>query len=113
MFGAEDEGLALTRPPGAATAGNLSAALVDGDGLHPIPSGWAVFFRTQAENPEGLLGSMAVVRFSGGGDRPVVRTIRRGSKPGLFTLQAFNGSMTEDVEVVAAHKVVSFSQPEG
>lgn len=55
----------------------------------------------------------AIVRFSGGGDRPLIRTIRRGTKAGLFTLQAFNGALLEDVEVLAAHRVVSFSQPSG
>lgn len=106
----EDEGLTVATPPGVSGDG-VSAALVDGDGLHPIPSGWTVFFESEASEPGLLIGKLAVVRWSGGGDRPVVRTLRRGSQPGTFTLQALNGTLIEDVEVVAAHKVVSLSAP--
>ena len=106
----EDEGLTVSAPPGVEAAG-VSAAVVDGDGLHPIPPNWTVFFESDACEPGLLIGKLAVVRWSGGGDRPVVRTLRRGSQPGTFTLQALNGTLIEDVEVVAAHKVVSLSAP--
>lgn len=107
----DDEYLTIARPPGVAAGEDLTASLVDGDGLLPIPGGWYVFFRTRTEAPEALLNQMAVVRFSGGGDRPVVRTIRASGTPGLFTLQAMSGALVEDVEIVAAHRVVSFSKP--
>ena len=111
VFAIDDgEEITVKRPAGVADDDNISAAIIDGDSLLPIPSGWVVFFRTTSEAPEKLIGKMAVVRFSGGGDKPVVRTIRRGTSSGLFTLHAFNGGLLEDVEVVAAHAVVSFSQ---
>lgn len=105
----DDETITLSYPPGVTDRGELSAAIVEGEGMHPIPSGWAVFFVDQPEAPETLIGEMAVVRFAGGGDRPVVRTIRRGPEQGLFNLQAFNGTLIEAVEIIAAHRVVSFS----
>jgi hypothetical protein len=110
MF-AVDEGEALTikAPPGV--SGNVAAALIDGDGLHPVPAGWAVVYEVEPADPYLLIGKVALVRWDGGGERPVVRTVRRGGPPGTFTLQAFNGSMTEDVEILAAHKVVCFSAP--
>lgn len=110
-FFAVDKGevLSVARPAGVAPDDQVAAAQVDGDALLPIPAGWLVFFRTTTEKPENLVGHMAVVRFSGGGDAPVIRTIRRGSQAGLYTLQAFNGGLIEDVEVVAAHRVVSFA----
>lgn len=108
----DDERLVVARPPGVAASEDITAAIIEGDGLLPIPSGWCVFFRTAAEQPEALLNQMAVVRFNGGGDRPFVRTIRRGGTDGLFTLQAFGGGLVEDVEIVAAHRIISFAKPE-
>lgn len=113
MFATDDsEVLMVARPPGVSLQDNVTAAIIEGDGLLPIPSGWCVFFRTAAEQPEALVNQMAVVRFNGGGDRPFVRTIRRGATAGLFTLQAFGGGLVEDVEIVAAHRIVSFAKPE-
>ncbi|CAB5220215.1 HTH_XRE domain containing protein [uncultured Caudovirales phage] len=106
----EGENISVKRPAGIAEGDGIAAAIIDGDSLLPIPAGWVVFFQTATEAPETLIGKMAVVRFSGGGDKPIVRTIRRGTKAGLFTLHAFNGAILEDVEIVAAHLVVSFSQ---
>ena len=108
----DDEGLVVARPPGVGPDEDVAAAIIDGDGLLPIPSGWLVFFRVQPEAPDGLVGKMAVVRYSGGGDRPVIRTIRRSTEAGMFTLQAFTGALVEDVEIVAAHRVISFAAPE-
>ncbi|CAB4122687.1 hypothetical protein UFOVP32_53 [uncultured Caudovirales phage] len=107
----EDEKLTIARPPGVSANEEIAAAIVDGDGLHPIPSGWAVFYRVKPEPASALLGQMAVVRYSGGGERPVIRTIRRGGEPDTFSLQAFGGALIEDVEIVACHRVVAFSQP--
>lgn len=110
MFGVDDdEKLLVQKPAGLDGNEKVAAALIDGDALHPIPAGWSVFFRIDPEEPATMIGEMCVLRFLGGGDRPVVRTIRRGTQPGLFTLQAFNGTLTEDVEIVAAHRIVSFS----
>lgn len=108
----DDENLTVSRPPGISSSEDVAAAIIEGDALLPIPSGWAVFFRLRPEPADTLVGQMAVVRFNGGGDKPYVRTIRRGSTAGLFTLQAFNGGVTEDVEVAAAHRIISFAKPE-
>lgn len=108
----DDEQLTVARPPGVGAGEDIMAAIIEGDGLLPIPSGWCVFFRTAAERPDDLVNQMAVVRFNGGGDKPFVRTIRRGGTDGLFTLQAFGGGLVEDVEIVAAHRIISFSKPE-
>lgn len=106
---ADDDRVSLKIPPGVSEHSDLCAAIVEGEGLHPIPNGWAVFFVAQETSPETIIGELAVVRYAGGGDRPVVRTIRRGPERGLFNLQAFNGTLIEAVEIIAAHKVVSFS----
>jgi transcriptional regulator with XRE-family HTH domain len=112
MFPTDDEYLTVERPPGIPATEGVSAAVIEGDGLMPIPSGWYVFFRTDPQSPETLVNQMAVVRYNGGGDKPFVRTLRRGGVAGLFTLQTFSGSLVEDVEVVAAHQIISFAKPE-
>ena len=106
------ENLSAPVPPGAGQGDDLLAAIIEGDGLHPLPSGWAVYYRKTQDDPRALIGQLAVVRFQGGGERPVIRTIRRGSTPGLYTLQALSGALIEDVDVTAAHRVVSFSLPQ-
>lgn len=95
---------------GVAVPGGVSAAVIDGDGLTPIPSGWVIYFRNEDSNPSALEGKLATVRYSGGGDRPVVRTILRSDFDGLWTLRAMDGSLTKDVEIVAAHEIVAFGQ---
>lgn len=111
MFVCEDK-LVAAAPQGVALPRGVIAAVVDGDGLMPIPDGWTVFFREEAAEPERLVGKLATVRFAGGGDRPVVRTILRSREAGLFTLKAMDGSLTEDVKIVAAHEIVSFALSE-
>lgn len=111
MFICEDK-LVATAPQGVALPSGVSAAVVDGDGLAPIPDGWTVFFRDDPSEPGALVGKLATVRFSGGGDRPVVRTIVRSQHDGLFTLKALDGTLTEDVKIVAAHEVVAFGLSE-
>lgn len=109
MFICEDN-LVATAPDGVAVPGGVSAAVIDGDGLTPIPSGWVIYFRNEDSNPSALEGKLATVRYSGGGDRPVVRTILRSKFEGLWTLRAMDGSLTEDVQIVAAHEIVAFGQ---
>ena len=104
-----DESIYTEAPAGVALPDGVSAAIVDGDGLSPIPDGWTVFFREQASPASALVGKLACVRFSGGGDRPVVRTILASEYSGLHTLKALDGTLTEDVKIVAAHEIVSFA----
>ena len=109
MFVCEDD-LMAEPPAGVALPSDLSAAVIDGDGLLPIPDGWTVFFRNKPSDPSTLIGKLATVRYSGGGDRPVVRTIMGSQHDGLFSLRAMDGTITEDVKIVAAHEIVAFNQ---
>jgi plasmid maintenance system antidote protein VapI len=108
MFLCEDK-LVATAPRGVELPSGVSAAVVDGDGLLPIPDGWTVFFRDQSSEPDTLVGKLATVRYAGGGERPVVRTILRSRQADLFTLKALDGTLTEDVKIMAAHEIVSFA----
>lgn len=110
MFVCDDENLVASPPAGVALPNGVSAAVIDGDGLLPIPDGWTVFFRDETAAPNTLVGKLAVVRYSGGGDRPVVRNIQTSKFEGLHTLRAMDGTVTEDVQIVAAHEIVAFGQ---
>lgn len=103
-----DERLFADAPEGQTLPNGVSAAVVDGGELAFIPDGWAIFFRNEAADPRSLVGKLATVRFAGGGERPVVRMILASLEPGLFTLKALDGTLTEDVKIVAAHEIVSF-----
>jgi len=111
MFLCEDK-LVTNAPAGVSLPSGVSAAVIDGDGLAPIPDGWTIFFRAEAIEADRLVGKLATVRYSGGGERPVVRTILRSSFEGLHTLKAMDGILTEDVKIVAAHEIVSMALTE-
>lgn len=107
-----DDKLVATAPAGVALPSGISAAVVDGDGLAPIPDGWTIFFKSEPIGADRLVGKLATVRYSGGGERPVVRTILRSPFEGLHTLKAMDGTITEDVKIVAAHEIVSMALTE-
>lgn len=110
LFEMEVEGK-VALPPGASKNKPLIAARVDGDGLHPVRAGWIVFFEEQATQPDKLIGKLAVVTVAGK-PQQMIREIRKGSTAGLYTLLSWSAAPIEDVEVVEAHLVVSFTQPD-
>lgn len=101
----EEVGLPVGVPDGTA----VMAARVDGDGLHPIPAGWLVFYEAEPREPTALLGKLAVVTVRGQSQR-MVRQVQRGGTAGLYTLLAWGAGPLTDVEVTEAHAVLSISQ---
>lgn len=106
---AMDNAVEVPRPVGMPPGVEAIAARVDGDGLHPIPSDWLVFFEAIAKSPEEVVGKLCVVRMRGG-QQPMIREIRRGATPGLYTLLSWSASPMENVEVMEAHPVLSITQ---
>lgn len=104
-----DQETVVPRPVGIPPGVDAVAARVDGDGLHPIPSDWLVFFEAAPKPPEQVIGKLCVVRMRGG-QQPMIREIRRGSQPGLYTLLSWGASPLENVEVLEAHPVLSITQ---
>lgn len=107
LFDAEPV-LHLERPPGIDPDEDLVAARSD-DALRPMPGSWFILFRKQPEDPERLIGQLCVVRTAQSA-APMIRELRRGSQRGLYTLQFWSAPTIEDVEIVAAHKIVTLSQ---
>jgi hypothetical protein len=99
----------IARPVGVPEGVAVFAARVDGDGLHPIPSGWHVFYEAEPRAPDQLVGKLAVVTVSGQSQR-LVRQLQRGSTAGLYTLIAWGSGPMADVEVVEAHAVLAIAQ---
>ena len=97
--------------PRGQSGADLEAAVIDGDGLRPLPSGWHVHFRRAPSDPETMIGQLAVVRFAGS-SQPLVREIRRGTQAGLYTLLGWNASPIDDVEITAAHRIEAMTPPE-
>ena len=98
----------VQRPAGVPPEVEVVAARVDGDGLHPIPGGWVVYYEAKPRDPEALIGKLCVVQVAGG--QRLIREIRRGPNSGLYTLLSWTASPMEQVEVQAAHLVISISQ---
>jgi transcriptional regulator with XRE-family HTH domain len=108
MFG-ESQVYEIAAPAGH-SGEDLEAAVIDGDGLRPLPAGWHVHFSRVPADPETLIGELAVVRFAGS-SQPLVREIRRGSQAGLYTLLGWNSAPIEDVEITAAHRIEGMTPP--
>jgi hypothetical protein len=98
----------VVRPAGVPLDVEVVAARVDGDGLHPIPSGWTVFYEAKERDPELVVGKLCVVKLTNGALH--IRELRRGTQRGLYTLLAWGASPMEDVQITAAHLVISISQ---
>lgn len=99
----------VQRPVGIPAGVEVVAARVDGDGLHPIPTDWMVFFEANPRPPDRVIGKLCIVRVRGA-QQPMIREVRRGSAPGLYTLLSWAASPLENVEVVEAHLVLSITQ---
>lgn len=96
-------------PPGLESSVEMVAATIDGDGLFPIPENWVVVFEREPKSPEHLLRKVAVVTVRGK-QGMFIRQIANGSKTGLYTLHGWNTAPLEDVEIVAAQRVVAITQ---
>ena len=105
----DDRNLTLDRPPGLDPSEDVVAATTNDEVLRPMPGEWSILFRKVPEDAETLLGKLCVVRTAGYAS-PMIREIRRGSRRGLYTLHFWSASPMEDVEVLAAHRIVSLTQ---
>lgn len=77
-------------PPGSV------AAIVRGDSMYPIfEDGDLVAYGGEPLPPEKAVGSTCVVQVADG--RMLIKRVRRGSQPGLYTLTSSNAPDIEDV----------------
>lgn len=84
-------------------------AIVRGDSQLPMfEDGDLIGFVQRGEDPTNLIGKRCVVKLTDG--RILIKRLRRGAEPGLFTLISSNARDIEDVEVEWAAQY-SFSLP--
>ena len=85
-------------PPGPAY--DVEAVEVRGDSMLPLYKSGAILYYSKQLPPEEMIGEQCVVRLED--DRVLVKTLRRGSERGLYTLLSLNAPDIEDVGVVWA-----------
>lgn len=80
-------------------------AIVRGDSMFPIfEDGDLVAYSGVEMLPEDALGKTCMVELMDG--RVLIKTVRRGAAPGLYTLTSTNAPDIEDVEIAWARKLV-------
>lgn len=94
---APGEGIEEVELPAGVPA-NAVVVKVRGESMHPryYDGEYLVYIR-DGRSPEELIGRECVVELTDG--RKMVKTVRRGSKKGLFRLESFNAAPIEDVKI--------------
>jgi hypothetical protein len=86
-------------PPGAV------GAVVRGDSMYPVfEDGDLVAYGGEPLTPEQAVGKTCIVQLSDG--RMLIKKVRFGSKPGLYTLTSWNAPDIEDVPLDWARKFI-------
>jgi hypothetical protein len=100
-----DEGTVLAgieAPPGV-DAPNV--AEISGDSQYPLQEGWLIFYGPEHQGvAEECLGKLCVVQVKDG--PTLLKTLKRGSRRGLFRLESWNAPPREDVKIVWAARVI-------
>ncbi len=101
-----DEGVVLQDielPPGFESC---NVAEITGDSQYPLQEGWLIFYEAEHQGiPDDIIGKLAVVQIKDG--PTLLKTVKRGTKKGLFRLESWNAPAREDVKLVWAAKVLS------
>ncbi len=100
-----DEGtvLAGVEPPPGVDAPNV--AEISGDSQYPLQEGWLIFYGPEYQGvDEDCLGKLCVVQVKDG--PTLLKTLKRGSRKGLFRLESWNAPPREDVKLAWAARVI-------
>ncbi len=100
-----DEGTVLAgieQPPGI-DAPNV--AEISGTSQYPLQEGWLIFYGPEHQGiPEDCIGKLCVVQVKDG--PTLLKTLKRGSRKGLFRLESWNAPPRDDVRLVWAARVM-------
>jgi transcriptional regulator with XRE-family HTH domain len=98
MEGASDQVLDHISLPFGLSQPNCKALVAKGNSQWPrVKQGDVVVYSRNDTSPEDMIGEEAIVKLVDG--RILLKTIRRGHAPGVFTLESHNAGPIEDVEV--------------
>jgi phage repressor protein C with HTH and peptisase S24 domain len=100
-----DEGTVLAgiEPPAGVDAPNV--AEISGDSQYPLQEGWLIFYGPEHQGvAEDCIGKLCVVQVKDG--PTLLKTLKRGSRKGLFRLESWNAPPREDVKLAWAARVI-------
>ena len=100
-----DEGtvLAGVEPPPGVDAPNV--AEISGDSPYPLQEGWLIFYGPEHQGvAEDCMGKLCVVQVKDGAT--LLKTLKCGSRKGLFRLESWNAPPREDVKLAWAARVI-------
>jgi transcriptional regulator with XRE-family HTH domain len=100
-----EEGTVLAGIEAPAGVDAPNVAEISGDSQHPLQEGWLIFYGPEHQGvTEDLIGKLCVVQVKDG--PTLLKTLKRGSRKGLFRLESWNAPPREDVKLVWAARVV-------
>jgi transcriptional regulator with XRE-family HTH domain len=101
-------GMEMVPAPEGGGGKPVVAVRVRGDSMLPMmKDGWLIFYhRDQMGVPDDCLGKLCVVKVAEDG-LVLVKDLRRGSRPGRFTLLSVNADPIENVSLEWAARVIS------
>jgi phage repressor protein C with HTH and peptisase S24 domain len=104
-----DEGTVLEGVEAPAGVDAPNVAEIAGDSQYPLQEGWRIFYGPEHQGvADDCIGKLCVVEVRDG--PTLLKTVKRGSRKGLFRLESWNAPPREDVRLVWAARVV-FIQP--
>lgn len=72
---------------------------------YPLQEGWLIFYGPEHQGvSEDCLGKLCVVQVKDG--PTLLKTLKRGSRKGLFRLESWNAPPREDVRLAWAARVI-------
>lgn len=100
-----DEGTVLAGIEAPAGVDAPNVAEISGDSQYPLQEGWLIFYGPEHQGvAEACLGKLCVVQVKDG--PTLLKTLKRGSRRGLFRLESWNAPPREDVKLVWAARVI-------
>lgn len=90
-------------PPGAPR--DVVAVAIRGESMHPLGDGWLLFYRRDQDGvPDDCVNRLCVVQVHAG--PTLVKTLKNGQKPRLWTLESWNAPTRENVRLTWAARVI-------
>jgi transcriptional regulator with XRE-family HTH domain len=100
-----DEGTVLAGIEAPAGVDAPNVAEISGDSQYPLQEGWLIFYGPEHQGvAEECLGKLWVVQVKDG--PTLLKTLKRGTRKGLFRLESWNAPPREDVKLVWAARVI-------
>lgn len=82
-----------------------NAAIIEGDSQHPLEEGWLILYGPENQGIyDSCIGKLCVVKVKDG--PTLLKTLKRGSRKGLWNLESWNAKTREDQKIEWAARVM-------